>query len=195
MEPALFTSMAGFAVAASITPGPVNLVALASGGRYGFRAAMWHVSGATFGFVLLLLVTGFGLHELIERWPPLAGLIKWAGVLFLLYMAFKLARDDGQLSSDGDKGRPSMLAGAVMQWLNPKAWLAAIAGIGVYCANGDTGLLWQFAAIYFVICYVSIASWAGAGLFLRPFLHDARNMRLFNRLMAAVIAGSVVYLL
>lgn len=187
--------MAGFALAASISPGPVNLVSLAAGVRYGFRAAMWHVTGATLGFTVLLLLTGFGLHELIERWPQAASVIKWAGVAFLLYMAYRLATDDGELSTDKEARRPSAWAGAAMQWLNPKAWLAAVAGIGIYCAGRDTILVWQFAAIYCVICYASLACWAYAGVFLRRFLHDARRMRVLNRAMAVLIAASVVFLL
>lgn len=191
----MFLSMSGFAVAASITPGPVNLVALAAGVRFGFRAAMWHVSGATLGFVLLLLLVGYGLHALMEQVPLLAVSIKWAGIGFLLYMAYRLARDDGRLGSGDMVRRPSIWAGAVMQWLNPKAWLAAVAGVGVYCGEGDVLRLWQFAVIYLVVCYLSVASWAGAGLFLRRHLQDARRMRRFNRAMAVVIALSVLALL
>lgn len=195
MEMSVLASMAGFAVAASITPGPVNLVALASSVRFGFRAAMWHVSGATLGFVLLLLLVGHGLYALMERIPLLAVSTKWAGIVFLLYMACRLALDDGRLGSDGTVRRPSIWAGAVMQWLNPKAWLAAVAGVGVYCGEGDGLRLWQFAAIYLVVCYLSVASWAGAGLFLRQHLQDARRMRYFNRAMAVVIALSILALL
>lgn len=61
METSLLLSMAGFALAMSITPGPVNLVALGSGARHGFAASLRHVVGATLGFILLLLLMGLGL--------------------------------------------------------------------------------------------------------------------------------------
>nr|BFE96380.1 hypothetical protein GCM10020185_69160 [Pseudomonas brassicacearum subsp. brassicacearum] len=57
----LILSMAAFALVASITPGPVNIVALSSGARYGFRATLRHVGGATLGFVLLLVLMGLGV--------------------------------------------------------------------------------------------------------------------------------------
>jgi threonine/homoserine/homoserine lactone efflux protein len=82
-----------------------------------------------------------------------------------------------------------------MQWLNPKAWLASLAGMGAYAANGDGRLVWQFTALYFVICYVSIASWAYAGTFLRKHLQEPKRVRLFNRVMAALLAASALYLL
>ncbi|RKP48176.1 LysE family translocator [Trinickia fusca] len=189
-----YLSMAAFALAASITPGPVNIVALTAGARHGLGASMRHVTGATVGFSMLLLLIGLGLHELLGRWPNLTTLIQWAGVAFLLYMAYKLAVDNGQLGADDATRGPSMLSGATMQWLNPKAWLACLAGMGAYAANGDSRLVWQFAAIYFVICYASIGCWAYVGTFLNQHLRNPGRVRLFNRLMALLLAGSAVYL-
>lgn len=67
----LYLSMAAFALASSITPGPVNLVALNCGARFGLRASGRHIAGATLGFTLLLLLIGLGLYELLERAPVL----------------------------------------------------------------------------------------------------------------------------
>lgn len=90
----LMISMAAFALAASISPGPVNVVALSSGAQFGLIASLRHVLGATVGFVVLLMFTGFGLHEVLQRYPMLTEVIRWAGVAFLLYLAWKLAMDD-----------------------------------------------------------------------------------------------------
>ncbi|MGE8160631.1 LysE family translocator [Paraburkholderia sp. NPDC080076] len=188
-------SMAAFALASSISPGPVNIVALSAGAQHGLVASMRHVTGATVGFTVLLLLIGLGLHELLAHFPNLITVVKWAGVGFLLYMAYKLAVDDGQLGADKPARGPSFAYGAAMQWLNPKAWLASLAGMGAYAADGDGRLVWQFTVVYFVICYVSIASWAYAGTFLRKYLQQARRVRFFNRVMAALLAASALYLL
>ena len=187
-------SMAAFALAASITPGPVNILALGSGARFGFKASLSHVAGATLGFTLLLVLTGLGLNELLRQWPVLTQGIRLFGVAFLLYMAWKLVRDDGRVAADGQVRAPSAWYGALMQWLNPKAWLACVAGIGAFAADGDTRLVWLFAAVYLVICYLSIACWAYAGSFLRHYLDNPAGMRLFNRIMAALLALSAAYL-
>jgi len=190
----ILVSMAAFALASSISPGPVNIVALSSGAQHGFRASMRHVTGATVGFTLLLLLTGMGLHELLARVPALAQATQLGGAAFLLWMAWKLARDDGHLDLAGNGKGPSLLLGAAMQWLNPKAWVAAVAGMSAFAANGDAVLVWQFAALYFAVCYVSIACWAYAGTFLRRRLSDPAGMRRFNRAMALLLAASAVYL-
>lgn len=191
----LVFSMAAFALAASITPGPVNIVALSSGARFGFRASLRHVTGATLGFVGLLVLIGLGLHELLRQWPLLTQGIRLFGVAFLLYMAWKLARDDGRLDTDAAARAPSAWYGALMQWLNPKAWLACVAGMGAFAADGDVGLVWLFTGLYWLICYLSIACWAYAGSCLRHYLSDPAQMRLFNRSMAALLAASAGYLL
>jgi len=191
----LLLSMAGFALASSISPGPVNLVALSAGARHGFSASMKHVTGATVGFCLLLLLTGFSLQELLSRWSGSMKLIQWAGVAFLFYMAFKLAVDKGDLHSSGTAAGPSMLTGAAMQWLNPKAWLASVAGMGAYAASGDGSEVLRFTAIYFVICYASIATWAFAGMRLQHRLRDARRVRWVNRGLAVILVASAVQMM
>lgn len=187
--------MSAFALASSISPGPVNIVALSSGAQYGLAASMRHVTGATIGFTLLLLLIGLGMHELLVAWPQLTHIIQLAGAAFLLYMAYRLAVDDGKIDAGKAAKGPSYFHGAAMQWLNPKAWLASVAGMGTFVSNGDHVLVWQFAALYFVICYGSLACWAVAGTFLGKYLRDPRRVQLFNRVMAALIAGSTVYLL
>ncbi|KAF2394513.1 LysE family translocator [Pseudomonas frederiksbergensis] len=191
----LMISMAAFALAASITPGPVNIVALSSGAQFGFRASQRHVVGATLGFVLLLVLMGLGLHELLQLWPMLTRVVQLAGVAFLLFMAWKLAVDDGRLSAGQPGKAPSMFYGALMQWLNPKAWLACVAGMGAFVADGDARLVWQFAAIYLVICYLSVGCWAYAGTFLRGYLSNAKGLRWFNRTMALLLVVCAGYLL
>lgn len=191
----LTISMAAFALAASISPGPVNVVALSSGAQFGLVTSLRHVMGATVGFVVLLIFTGFGLHEVLRQYPMLTDIIRWAGMAFLVYLAWKLAMDEGHLSVDKPTRQPSFWHGAAMQWLNPKAWLAAVAGMGAFVADGEARLIGLFALIYFVVCYLSVACWAYAGAFLGPYLRSAQRIRVFNRSMAALLAGCAISLL
>ncbi|HYE00615.1 MAG TPA: LysE family transporter [Alphaproteobacteria bacterium] len=191
----LYLSMGAFALAASISPGPVNVVALTSGVHHGFRASLRHVTGATFGFTLLLLLAGFGLAGALERWPMAAEAVRWSGVAFLLFMAWRLWSADGAVAAGAAARAPSAAGGATLQWLNPKAWIAAVAGMGTYGIGGGGAQIWHFAAIYFVVCYASIACWAYAGACLRHVLDDPRRMRLFNRAMSVLLAASAAYML
>ena len=61
--------------------------------------------------------------------------------------------------------------------------------MALFVADGDARLIWQFAAIYFVVCYLSLACWAYVGTFLRQYLDNPKGMRLFNRVMALLLVG------
>ena len=191
----LLLSMAAFALAASISPGPVNIVALSSGAQYGFRPAMRHVTGATVGFTLLLILIGMGLNKLLANWPWLTDTIRLSGVAFLLCMAYRLAINTGELSTKTVGVQPSLIYGATMQWLNPKAWIASMAGMAAFAESGQALHVWRFAAVYFIVCYGSVTCWAYAGSYLGHYLNEPRRMRLFNRTMAALLAGCAMYLL
>ncbi|MBF8745158.1 LysE family translocator [Pseudomonas putida] len=189
----LSLSMATFALAASISPGPVNVVALASGASHGLRKSLGHVTGATLGFCLLLVLSGLGLHALLQQWPVFGLALHWGGVAFLLFMAWKLANDTGELDSTGRQPAPSAWHGAAMQWLSPKAWLAAVAGVGAY-TGGEHSLLWLFTWIYAPICFLSVTCWAWAGSVIRHYLRDPRYLRWLNRGLAGLLVLSTVYL-
>ncbi|TDR33086.1 LysE family translocator [Hydromonas duriensis] len=194
MTYSLFLSMFAFSLAASISPGPVNFVSLASGLRFGFNRTMRHVTGATIGFTLLLLFIGLGLHKIISHLPHITFYIQWFGVIFFVYMATQLFKDDGSLKKNTNQRAPSYSDGALMQWLNPKAWIAAVAGMGAFTTAGDTKLIIQFSIIYFVVCYISLAAWAYAGSFLRHYLDEPIKVRWFNRFMGFLLLTSAVYL-
>lgn len=182
----LILSMAAFALVASLSPGPVNLVGFNTGLTHGWRPALWHVAGATLGFVVLLLGVGLGLHEVLAAWPALLWILRVAGALFLLYLAWKLARASGDLGSGAVAACPGFRDGALLQWLNPKAWLAAAAGVALFVGE-DRGRLVLFAGLYLVICFASLACWAVAGQWLRGRALTPGRLRLLNRALAALL--------
>lgn len=195
MTLSLFFTMAAFALAASISPGPVNLVCLSSGTRYGPYKGLVFVTGATVGFIALFIAIGLGLHSVLALIPGFSLALRWAGVAFLLYLSFRLARDDGRVQDSEQSSAPGFMTGALMQWLNPKAWLASASGIGAYTAGGEISLMMIFAALYFPICWLSLGSWVYAGAFLRHYVNRPGVMRSLNLILAAMLTASSLYLL
>ncbi|MDM0036942.1 LysE family translocator [Variovorax sp. J22P271] len=186
-------SMAAFALAASISPGPVNVLVLAVAVREGFLGGMRVVAGATVGFAALLVLAGVGLQTVLARFPGLISLVTMAGVGFLLYMAWTLWRADGSIGSDTG-GRSSFWSGASMQWMNAKAWLAAIAGTGAFANDGAAHSLLVFCAIYFLVCFVSMAAWSAAGASLREALKNETRVRLLNRSLSVLLLISAAFM-
>lgn len=194
MSLSLILPMSAFALAASISPGPVNLVCLSSGTRYPVSRGLIFVTGATLGFIALFVAVGLGLYSLLTMVPMLETLLRWGGVAFLLYLSIKLAMDSGQLPETGVDKAPGFGTGAIMQWLNPKAWLASASGIGAYTSANDLNQILLFASLYLPICWLSLACWVYAGAFLRRYVQRSAVLVTINRTLALLLAISCLYL-
>ncbi|ARM84548.1 LysE family translocator [Marinobacter salarius] len=194
MSLSLILPMSAFALAASISPGPVNLVCLSSGTRYPVSRGLIFVTGATLGFIALFVAVGLGLYSLLTMVPMLEMLLRWGGAAFLLYLSIKLAMDNGQLPETGVDKAPGFGTGAIMQWLNPKAWLASASGIGAYTSANDLNQILLFASLYLPICWLSLACWVYAGAFLRRYVQRPAVLVTINRTLALLLAISCLYL-
>jgi threonine/homoserine/homoserine lactone efflux protein len=195
MTASLLLPMAAFALAASISPGPVNLACLSSGIRYPISIGLSFVTGATLGFIALFVAIGFGLYTTLKVIPGFNALLSWAGITFLLYLSIQLYRDDGHLPEDKSHKAPRFTTGAIMQWLNPKAWLASASGIGAYTSGNDINEIIMFAALYLPICWLSLSCWVYVGVFLRRYVQRPLVLVIFNRTLALSLATSCLYLL
>ncbi|WP_409525475.1 LysE family translocator [Nitrincola sp. MINF-07-Sa-05] len=195
MSLSLILPMSAFALAASISPGPVNLVCLSSGTRYPLSQGLIFVTGATLGFIALFITIGLGLYSVLTVVPGFNEILRWGGVIFLLYLSVQLFRDDGRLPEGETRNPPGFMTGAIMQWLNPKAWLASASGIGAYTSADNLEQIIIFAALYLPICWLSLSCWVYAGAFLRRFIHQPIVLVSINRVLAVLLAASCVYLL
>jgi len=195
MTLSLIISMSLFALAASLSPGPVNLLSLSCSARYGAKAGLNFVTGASLGFILLFLLIGFSLHQILDVLPQLTNILKWLGAGFLFYLSFQLWRDQGDLSIHQNQSAPRFMTGAILQWINPKAWLASVSGIAVYIPNADTNDILIFAGLYLPICWLSLGAWVAMGILLGQYFQNPAKMRWLNRSLATLLAGSSVYIL
>lgn len=195
MTYSLLLAMSLYALVTSISPGPVNVVALSYGIHYGLKVSLILVAGSAIGYTLLLLLIGLGLHHLLASLPIITQVIRGCGIAFLLYLAYQFLLDKGEVTKAQKASPYPFLYGALMQWLNPKAWICAVAGIGAYTLQGQTLLVWQFALIYLVICFLSNACWSYAGVFLQHLLQKPGYLKRVNQVMALsllVCAGLLV---
>ncbi len=188
-----------FAFAASITPGPNNLMLLASGANFGFRASVPHLLGVASGFLLLVASVGFGLAAVFARLPWAYAAMRWIGAAYLLYLAWRIARQappDAAAPATA-RARPMSFGGAVaFQWVNPKAWLMAVSAFSTYVpVTRGTLVLLGAVLLFGVINLPSITAWALGGAHLRRLLQTRRHAVAFNGLMAALLVASLLPLL
>lgn len=188
-----FLALLVYAFVTSVTPGPNNLMLLASGVNFGFVRTIPHMLGIGGGFLSLLLGVGFGLGALLTAFPSLHLALKVAGGVYLLYLAWRIAMSRSIGSGREGGGRPmTFLQAAAFQWVNPKAWVMAVSAMAIYTnpANPFLSVL-IIAAAFAAVNLPSVSVWAGFGTALRGFLADPERLKWFNIAMGLLLAASL----
>ncbi|HHT5261692.1 LysE family translocator [Klebsiella michiganensis] len=190
----LILAMFMFALTMSISPGPVNMVIISSGANHGFRKTLPFISGATTGFTLLLILVGFGFYAVIDKYPLFFNYLNIAGSAFIIYMGYKIAASAPELSLKKND-TPGFVQGFLLQWLNPKAWIACASGVALFSEPATQTMLMVFIIIYFLVCYISLAAWAVLGNNVSILLNNAQRIRVFNVLMGVLLIVTAFYML
>ncbi|WP_105373803.1 LysE family translocator [Neorhizobium huautlense] len=187
-----FLALVLFAFTTSITPGPNNMMLFASGVNFGFARTIPHMLGIGVGFLSLLIAVGLGLGALLQTVPVVYTTLKFAGGLYLVWIAWKIGTS--RSLSDGKTGaRPMTFFGAAaFQWVNPKAWVMAVTAMATY-TNPEyyvpTVLLVGLA--FAAVNVPSVSTWAGFGSALREWLSVPVRLKWFNITMAVLLVASL----
>lgn len=190
----LILAMFMFALTMSISPGPVNMVIISSGASHGFKKTLPFISGATTGFTLLLILVGFGFYAVIDKYPLFFNYLNIAGSAFIIYVGYKIAASPPELSVK-KTDIPGFVKGFLLQWLNPKAWIACASGVALFSEPATQTMLTVFIIIYFLVCYISLAAWAVLGNNVSILLNNAQRIRVFNVLMGGLLIVTACYML
>lgn len=201
-------AMAGFALAGAITPGPVNVLALRHGNGRAV-AAFCYVVGASLSYALIVWLMGQSGQWLLKQ-PEL---LRWAPrvcALYLLWLAWQLARAPGAHGQAARQSAPASLPaspggafvqGVAIQSLNPKAWLVALSGIGMFVAPlaaqqvSLPSALLLFCTVSLLACLLGVGCWAALGHALTRWLNTPLRRQRLNQALAMVLVASVVSML
>jgi threonine/homoserine/homoserine lactone efflux protein len=181
----------------SFTPGPNNLIATATGANHGFRAVLPHVFGVPFGFSSMLVAGAVGVAALLLTYPVIAALLKWAGISYLLFIAWQLARPEEAGKDVNRTGmRPlSFWQSAAFQYANPKAWMLAAATAGSFMTSNATLASVAIIVLVFSIAAMgSLITWAWVGAALRKWLSVGSRMQNFNVAMGVLLAATALWM-
>lgn len=192
MAPDAFLALLGYAFVSSVTPGPNNMMLMASGVNFGFRRTLPHMLGIAIGFFVLLLAVGFGLGALLHAVPGLQTAMKVASVAYMLWLAWRIATAKS-LGEAKETGRPfGFLQAAGFQWVNPKAWAMALVAMGAY-TNAEQPVLSVLlvGTAFALVNFPCVSVWAGFGVALRGFLAEPRRLRVFNVAMGLLLVATL----
>ncbi|MFN3970930.1 MAG: LysE family translocator [Gemmobacter sp.] len=187
----LLIALVGFAFASSITPGPNNLMLLASGVNFGLWRTVPHMLGISLGHALMVFLVGLGLAGLFLAEPRLVLALKVAAVAYMLWLAWKIAHAAAPKEGTA-AGRPfTALQAAAFQWVNPKAWAMALTATAVYAPDRSAASMAMVAAVFAAVNLPSVAVWAAMGQILRRVLERPGWRVGFNRGMAVLLVLSL----
>lgn len=200
MEASFVMAISMFAFVTSVTPGPNNVMLLASGAQHGYKKTLPHMLGIVVGVAMLMLSVLMGLGVVFHTFPALYSVLKVLGAMYLLWLAFKIATAPvNKISSAGtpQRGPLRWWEGALFQFINPKAWMMALGAVSTFAQPGE--LYVQSGALIMVafalVGFPSISVWAGAGSKMRVWLNTASRQRAFNFTMGGVTAATLLMII
>lgn len=198
MTTELLTGLFVFTFVSSITPGPNNVMLLASGVNFGFWRTLPHMAGITIGFGVMVLLAGLGAGHVFGRWPQLYGILKIVSIVYMLWLAWQIATagtvvTDGRSTALNAVARPmTFLEAALFQWVNPKGWTMCLGAISAYTLpDRYIPSMLLVVAAFVGWSPLSVSLWTIFGVRLRGLLSDPRRVGIFNGVMALSLVASL----
>lgn len=185
------TALTIFALVSSITPGPNNLMLMASGANFGFKRSIPHMLGISIGFMLMVFLVGIGLVQIFDLYPVSHLILKVVSAAYMSWLAWKIA--NAAPPKDGEAGGTPMtfLQAAAFQWVNPKAWAMALTAVTLYAPDRSIYAVALVALIFGAVNAPSVSVWTIMGQQLRRLLTKPARLRMFNYVMAALLIASL----
>ncbi len=184
-------SLIAFAFVTSVTPGPNNLMLMASGANFGFRLTVPHMLGISLGHALMVFLVGVGVAGIFLTIPPLGLALKVASAAYMLWLAWKIAHASAP-KEGAAKGQPmTFLQAAAFQWVNPKAWAMALTATSVYLPDRSLTALALVAVVFASVNLPSVSVWTAIGQELRRILTNPTRLTVFNWTMAVLLVASL----
>lgn len=193
LDTATFIALAIFALVSSITPGPNNLMLMASGTNFGFPRSYPHMLGVVLGYAAMLLIVGSGVGLAIHSSPTASLVLKVASSVYMFWLAWKIATAPPPSAELRSGARPlTFLQACAFQWINPKGWAMALTATAVYVPTQSPMMGLLVVALVFVVINLPVVGlWTGIGVQLRRLLDRPRTLRAFNVATALLLVGSL----
>ena len=176
-----------FAFSQVATPGPANMAMMATGARFGFRAALPFVAGVILGKQLIIWPIGYGIMEIASQVPFLFEILKFLSALYIIWLAWRVANmrlSPGEPSVDA----PGFWSGLLGHPLNPKAWAMILVGFTNF-VESDTATFYAtlyIAASLLIIQIICHPIWTLFGDRIAKFIIGKKYERVFMWFLALI---------
>ena len=192
-------ALIALATVGTFTPGPNTALSATLAANHGMRRALPFVCAVPAGWGVLLVLNAAGLGVMVLGYPPLRWGLLAAGVLYLLWLAWKLASTQ-RLSEAALGPVVGFKQGVMLQFINIKAWFLALSVASGWVIGHDNTVarLLETLPIFMFFGLTSNLTYAWIGASLRHWLRGpndtAQRLQWFNRFMALALLGTVVWM-
>jgi len=181
-----------FSVVASITPGPTNILILSNSYQFGLTKSWALILGASIAAAIIVLVMGIGLGSLLKDYPLIKLIMAWGGALWLTVVSWQLWSIDNDITKDDIKLCAGWKTGALLQIVNPKTWIMALAVSGIFITGDATTIRVTVLSLIFMLTAIPcLACWGLLGIGTHRLLTKPQHQRNFNRFLALILLISV----
>lgn len=183
----LFIALIGYYVVMYITPGPNNTMLTVSGIKFGFYRTLPHLFGIPSGHALQLTLVCFGLGTVFQNYPFIQEILRWIGMIYLFYLAWKML---GSLKiGNQDTSSPLKFYEAIIfQFVNPKAWVICITAVSLFFPTEENFFISIFFLVFLssVVNLPCISCWALFGTGIKSFLKN-KNIKIAVEWLMAIL--------
>ena len=194
MSYAIWLSFFSCNIITSITPGPMNIVAMNAAGNFGMSESRRIFAGLISGLALVILLCGLFSTAFAAILPDMVRYMKYIGAAYILWIAYAIVKSDPQGVS-AQTGELNFVRAFLFQFVNVKAYIWAITVYTAYVLPYYSGTLaiLGFALIMTLIATLCALIWALAGAILNSFLK--KYWQAANIAMALLLVYSAISLL
>ena len=185
-----------------LTPGPnmgyLAIVSVRDGRRAGFAAVL----GIALGLLLVGVAAALGLTAIIAASRWLYEALRWAGALYLLWLAWEGWRGESDVAQVRQRDAPAehsrfFVRGLTTNLLNPKAGVFYVATLPTFVNAAEPALP---QVLLLTVIYVAVATLVHAAIVLlagtvQPWLEDEGRSRVARRVLSLLLAAIAVWLL
>ncbi|MDB2578719.1 MAG: LysE family transporter [Tateyamaria sp.] len=170
-----------------ITPGPGVLSAAGVGAAYGMRSGLNYVTGLFIGNNLVILAVISGLAAVVLAVPWVRIVLFALSTAYLLYIALRIAFAGSSIRFITVQSKPGVLAGILLQPINPKAYAvntALFSGFAMFPDALVAEALWKLVIVNAIWLPIHVL-WVWFGTVLQKLELQPRQHRLINMAMAS----------
>jgi cysteine/O-acetylserine efflux protein len=180
----------------TFTPGPSNISTASLAVLHGYKNTLKYQAGLAVGVFLLMFLSGWFSASLLDLFPVLEPILRYAGAAYILYLAFGILKASYTFKEKDTKSM-QFTHGLMLNVLNPKLVVYSFTLFSAFLAPITTDALLLIVACL-LLAFISLCAtsvWAAFGTIIQVFLGNPRLRFIINLLLSLMLVYTAATLI